>query len=611
MEINGYSREKESRLYKTALSKYEAAIDRAQNIRPVEHHEGNVSANHEGQTIKGEIIDLRFQEVKICLEPDGRVISAKIEGNVALSIGQTAEFVITDKTDERITLRLVSSENAPMNDIVYKALYAAGLTASERNKGIVRELLKFKMPVDKDTLLKLIKLTAAYPEADIKNIILLLKNQLPVNSVNIAQLEIYQKGMHPILSELDSLTENIANILENITTVMSIENTTTDPDGFSEDKSYVNHTTSAENHAWISKMSLDDSVNLYKELLYLLRNEETPGINYSPDTPIDLILSDNELAKLDDAVRSLLNTYSQSGTGNAENLNDTATAEVIWNINSRDNAAGHAVSLTEDRPLTIRDYVTLLFDLNDKGQIKQLRDNNLLPAGLYEAFLGVSDSLSETGKEKLMHFLKDTGLSRQIAKALHNRWTLKPESLKEEITDRKFFRRLYEDLEKLKGFADNKLFDMPDIKTSIKILQDNLQFMKELNELFSYLQLPMRLSGRDAHGDLYVFTRKNKALNEKEKLNVLLHLNMPNLGPVDIHMTMKERQIEAVFYLENTSEPLISAHLQELNDSLRKKGYQFQAETKVSDSRPDFITDILQKDNTGKNTSVYSFDIRA
>ncbi len=46
-------------------------------------------------------------------------------------------------------------------------------------------------------------------------------------------------------------------------------------------------------------------------------------------------------------------------------------------------------------------------------------------------------------------------------------------------------------------------------------MQQNLQFMKMLNEQFAYMQLPLKLSSENAHGDLYVMTKKKLCGNRK------------------------------------------------------------------------------------------------
>ncbi len=58
--------------------------------------------------IKGEIIDLRYQEVTIRLEPSGQIITANV-WYLPLYIGQKAEFLIADDTKGQITLRYIAS----------------------------------------------------------------------------------------------------------------------------------------------------------------------------------------------------------------------------------------------------------------------------------------------------------------------------------------------------------------------------------------------------------------------------------------------------------------------------------------------------------------------
>ena len=86
---------------------------------------------------------------------------------------------------------------------------------------------------------------------------------------------------------------------------------------------------------------------------------------------------------------------------------------------------------------------------------------------------------------------------------------------------------------------------------------------------------------------------------------------MANLGPMDVHMTIQKRIINMVIYLEKSSQELISQHLNELQDKILQKGYQLLVKTKVSDKKPDFITDILQDDTLNQGLYRYSFDIRA
>lgn len=64
-------------------------------------------------------------------------------------------------------------------------------------------------------------------------------------------------------------------------------------------------------------------------------------------------------------------------------------------------------------------------------------------------------------------------------------------------------------------------------------IQSNIQFMKELNETFTYLQLPIKLPSQTAGSELYVYTQKEKRQADPEKMRVLLHLDLEHLGKLE------------------------------------------------------------------------------
>lgn len=627
MEINDYphsplqsNRSKHSRLHKAA-SEYEASQVKSQLIKPQGREQSSVQINKNEHTIiKGEIVDLRYQEVKLRMEPSGQVVTARLSGEVPLSIGQTAEFSVSKERDGQITLRYISTGNTPMNDIIHKALYASGLAPSDRHLAIIKELLSFQMPVDKHTILQLIKLTATYPEISLTTLVLMHKNNLPINISNIAQFESYQMGMHQILSQLNDLIYNINSVFRDEVSVIdnseliNISSASPAIQNNIPGRTDINNNAGSDDIIDFNSKSLDDmittdsgltmsdlsngdkyvpsnnSIHLYSQLLTILKDGESTADHITLDTTIRDILSDIELRQLQD---SILNKPAETTPFN------TATIENIKNQLSSGS-------------MTLESLLTIVHDLYSNEGSQSLLENSKLPASILEGFIGVSDYLTGTDRGKLVYLLKDNIYKDYITEILHQRWTLSPEELTQDNKVKEFFRSLDDDMEQLSKLTINsKQFDSHNVKTSINKLQDNLQFMRDLNELFLYLQLPIRLTKQDVHGDLYVFTRKNHKHSDSEKLNVLLHLDMANLGSTDIHLSMKNSQVNAVFYLDKSSEPIVAMHLNELTTTLSDKGYQFQAKTKISDNKPDFINDILQQNTPTSDTHRYSFDIRA
>lgn len=577
MEINKYphssNKTHQNTIQKKAASEYEASQVKSQQIKPYGQDQRDLHLSKGDHTvIRGEIIDLRFQEVKIRLEPSNQVITARLSGEVSLSIGQIAEFIVSDEIDGLITLKYISSGNTQLNDILYKALYASGLTPSDRNLSIVQELLNYQMPVDKNTILNLIKLTSTYPDVNLTTLVLMYKNKLPINISNIAQFEAYQKGMHQVLSQLKQLTDNIGDALISHVQDSTISDTNIDPDTINVNQELI--TKMEFQNTDIERINDFDNelLHTYKELMTLLTQDEDTQRPITPDMVLkDIlpVLSDEEIKILRD-----------------------------WQLT--------------DSSITIKELLTLIHDIYINDSKLQNTEINMLPFSIFEAFISISEDLAEYDFNKLISLLKSNVGREVITDAFHKRWTLEPDELTKKNKVREFFKRLDKDTEHLKRLSDDiKLLDTQDVRATINKLQDNLQFMRDLNELFIYLQLPMRLAEQDAHGDLYVFTRKNHKHQDSETLNVLLHLDMANLGPMDIHMYMKNHQVNAVFYLEKSSEYIIAQHLHELVDSLHEKGCQLQAKTKISDSKPDFIADILQQNTPNITTHRYSFDIRA
>ena len=60
-------------------------------------------------------------------------------------------------------------------------------------------------------------------------------------------------------------------------------------------------------------------------------------------------------------------------------------------------------------------------------------------------------------------------------------------------------------------------------------MQDNLQFMNTLNQIFPYVQLPLKLTEQLTHGELYVYTKKKDLSAQNKEVSILLHLDMDSL----------------------------------------------------------------------------------
>jgi len=124
------------------------------------------------------------------------------------------------------------------------------------------------------------------------------------------------------------------------------------------------------------------------------------------------------------------------------------------------------------------------------------------------------------------------------------------------------------------------------------------------------------MQDQDAHGDLYVYSNGKKKFEPGETVSAILHLDMDNLGPLDVYVKMKENNVKTNFYVADESVlDLIEEHIDMLNERLEKRGYSMQVRTMLhtdidSDSE-DMPVDEMFSVKKVSMLSVTSFDARA
>jgi flagellar hook-length control protein FliK len=138
--------------------------------------------------------------------------------------------------------------------------------------------------------------------------------------------------------------------------------------------------------------------------------------------------------------------------------------------------------------------------------------------------------------------------------------------------------------------------------------------MNQLNQMFQYVQLPLQMTGQNVHGDLYVYRNKNKRMSEDGSVSAMLHLDMENLGPVDVYVKMLDKKVSTHFYVADDSVlDLINDNIHILNERLEKRGYSMQVTMKLhtDEDGKDMAVDEMLDVSKMPIISTASFDARA
>lgn len=553
-----------------------------------------------GEVVKGEIIDLRSNEVTVRLE-DGKQLHAKLSSAMELSIGQEAEFYVQETNDVLITLKLLSDGDSSFTEsTIDRALEAAGFPKSANAVAIVRSLLTAGLPASKEMIQKMLQYSASNKEVELSTLTALLKHNLPVTKENASELQAYRNFEHRLLGQASTLTSAIGDALQS------------------------------------GEASPDFARNL---LTLLFGNSETASAANAalPDgTAVSEGLSApvNQDAASPADVHGPLSAFPAEGDRQLSSSQTTAsgqdaafpavTATPLSRSESPSAALPSSASFDEVAPLksflSEADYHKLGEALSrlpqgspEAEKLNMDFTNGTLTANKLFSALS-SKTFLRSAADTAALFKEEPLFSSLLEKTLMGRFSLTPEELTKENAIKEFYEKTRTTLSSLTGLANASEETSASMKLAADTgakMQDNIQFMNTLNQLFPYVQLPLKLTEQLTHGELYVYTKKKDLSAQTKEVSILLHLDMDALGPTDVHLSLLRQNVTAKFYLtEQDARDLVSEQLPSLTGALQKKGYTLNAQVMKREKEPDIVTDFLDGGGTVPMKR-FRFDIRA
>lgn len=605
-----------------------------------------------GKVFEGMVTEIKNGQVTLGLS-DGRTISARMEAGVNLEKGQPMLFEVKANTGEQISIRPVTLESA-QNPTLMKALEAAGLKVTPRNLSMVNEMMMEQLPIDKGSLMQMARAAANFPEANMQTLVQMQKLGIVITENSLNQFQNYQNGQQAILPQMQELMDGIADFPQKL---FGKEGIGPGP-VFSEN--FILGDSSAA--AGAQNQETGQILGLQRQILSILLGGQEAGeiqngeaLNQKGVEPVNpngvQAISNGEPSGQLLQEQPVQNGEVSNQSG-AQILQDGAQlAQAVQNgepsakeipnqaIQKEGNTGqGQAASnQAQQSPEAIsgsgQESLNPMDQILDKGQQENLANilkgfpgaagnEQLLPQGQLNAslsaqemlqqimqFLDSSGNLNGNDVKKLFSSKEFKGLMKQ---AMTEQWMLMPEQLKEEGAVKELYQRLTRQMTELQQVLSQVGKEGTALAKTAQSVQSNLDFMNQLNQVCSYVQLPLKLKQQNAHSDLYVYTNK-KSLREKEgDLSALLHLDLEHLGSTDIYVKMHGSSVQTDFYLaDELSFRLIGNFTDQLVERLREKGYS--CEVKVENRKPqkNSVQDFLDQEKPAGKLHRYSFDVKA
>ena len=142
-----------------------------------------------GNVFEGTVNDIKNGTVTLGLA-NGQTVQARIAAGVQLAVGQAMFFQVKSNDGTTVEIRPYTNGNLN-NPTLLKALDAAGIPAEPRMIDMVNSMMEEQMSIGRESLMDMARSISAYPDADIKSLVLMHKLDIPMSEEFIRQFENY------------------------------------------------------------------------------------------------------------------------------------------------------------------------------------------------------------------------------------------------------------------------------------------------------------------------------------------------------------------------------------------------------------------------------------
>ena len=572
------------------VSQYNNSVANGEPMTGAKGVEKLVSSLNEmskGMIFEGTVSSVRGNQVKLALS-NGQQILARLAGKFSFEQGQSVFFQVKNNDGGTIEIKPYTVDGEGVNLTLMDALKAAGLPVDGTNLSMVNKMMEEQMPIDKISLNQMYQLVQDNKGINVTTLVELKRLGIEINQVNAAQFENYANDKQAITIAMDSLIEELPNALS------------------AEDLSMYKLVSQARDILNIVTDGLPEDA--------FISNEDADMSQY------EAIMRDNQSAPVVKKHFNIAELFESLNSVSGESQ-DIQTTQKINNSSVIDNIflqGNEAKSNTIGFILSDKQ----IEELNEQVRklLPDLQENNISLYSEDSSVVGILNDINSmlentpANADALRQLFSGEAFKLMLKETLEQQWMIKPGDLEK---NPKKIDGLYDKIEKQIINMENILKTSGVVNPKAEALADNIrgniEFMNQINEAYTYMQVPLRMNEGNASGQLYVYTNKKSISDPDKELSAFLHLDLEYLGGTDVSIKMLHRKVTTNFYLDSDeSYALVKQFLPVLEKRLQDKGYNCELNVNSGSKQMNFVAGFLKKDlpPTGQ-VHRYSFDIRA
>lgn len=561
-----------------------------------------------GNIFEGTINSIQDGKVVLGLS-NGTLINARLDASMQLLQGQSMFFQVKSNNGETIAIRPYTVGGTGVNLTLLNALNAANLPVTDKYLNLANNMMHEQMPIDKNTMNQMARILMANPDMSVNTLVQMKKHNIPITNEMVAQFENYvddssavHKALDSFISELPTTMAGKDMPLEQLR-VFDSQLLSIIADGMesqpqigggempvaTQDSTVMVQNVSAvlQDTTATSELNVQTQQgNLPSEMTTQLDGGAQASQVVSPDgTIVDVTSQVSQVVATEDG--------AQPAIENQANMQETVQKDV-------ENA----------QQTTTKDAVLRLIQTTFGETGITAEDSPAVMINKLSRFIMTGETVS---KDALQSLFSSKDMQQFLRDAFEGQMYLTPEEVADADKVKKLYERLESKTQRLESLLNQVGLQETPLAQTVSEVRGNVEFMNQLNQAYTFVQIPLKMAGQNASGQLYVYTNKRNLNDPDKELSAFLHLDLDNLGSTDVSVKMLRKKVDTKFYMETDEAfELVKAHMPELEERLRQKGFDAKIYVENEGKKVNFLDDFLKKDapSTGQ-VHRYSFDVRA
>lgn len=521
-----------------------------------------VQALQAGQTIQGEILSVKGDEVQLSVM-NQMVLEARLEQSISLTPGMLMAFQVKSNNSSGVSLMPLFT-NTAVDPNAMKALDMAGIPLNERTLEMVQNLMQRGLPIDKHSLQEVYRDIIAYKDSAPSAIISLRQMNMPVTAENLSQLSLYENNQHFLSHTFEEIGQAIGKQL----------------------------------FAWVQEGNPEKAEAFLAQLRQIFNSTAQPGQG-------EQIIGNNPEANQQASdPHKPSSVHGQEGKvpGQLPDNNEILLKDEKQVIIREEGLESFSKGKAEE--FALKEDVAAAH----RGQNNQEAQNTGLPENnLWNQLTALLSQ--ERGGTKIASMFQKLW-NQEIKPQL----LLAPEQVMEKEKVQEFYEKLSRQMQRLEALTGENGQSSSPLAKAVQNTVSNLDFMNQMNQMHGYIQLPLKLTGQEARGELYVFTNKRSMASKEGRVTALLHLDMEYLGKMDVFVALENQKVSTQFYLEKEEYlDFLEKNMDMLSARLNKRGYQCSTKTclRREETEKSVMEQIVGQQSQPVLLSAQAFDMRA